>query len=154
YIGKKLDAGVELSNRLPKRRTPVGTPSGSEPVRDGSLSERRRREVAGERLGLRLSKLRKRALQHVGYASVQVCTATLEHRLISRVLNQRVPKGVFRVRRNAVPIHEFRADQLRQCPSSCGCGMAATALICSCENCRPSAAPICATSRTGARRSS
>jgi hypothetical protein len=32
--------------------------------------------------------------------------------------------------------------------------MSATALISACENWRPTAAPICATSRTGARRSS
>jgi hypothetical protein len=38
--------------------------------------------------------------------------------------------------------------------SSCGRGIGATAAISSCENRRPSAAPICATSRTGARRSS
>src|SRR5215831_15541400 len=38
--------------------------------------------------------------------------------------------------------------------SSCCLGIVATALISSCENERPSAAPICATSRIGASRSS
>jgi hypothetical protein len=63
-------------------------------------------------------------------------------------------EGVFRVGRGAAAVDQLGAGQLRQSVlESCG-RIEAAAEISSRENWRPKAAPICATSRTGASRSS
>ena len=79
----------------------------------------------------------------------------LEQGAVGGVLDQRVLEGVGRLGRRAAAEDQLGGDQLVErgaaAPSS---GRSATAASSSWENSRPIAAPICATSLTGARRSS
>ena len=73
---------------------------------------------------------------------------------VGGVLHQSVFERVLGVRwRAPAKISSARVSCFKE-SSICGCGIVATALINSCENERPSAAPTWAISRVGASRSS
>jgi hypothetical protein len=73
---------------------------------------------------------------------------------VCHILRQCVFEGVFRVSRGAAPEDQLSAHQLLRRALKFLLNICATALINSCENERPGAGAICATSRVGASRSS
>ena len=120
-------------------------------VGDGLRPKARLGEVMGQQLRLGLCLLRKVRLEHGGDAGVQLLALAAQQAGIGRVLHQRVLEGVDRVRRRPAAEDQLGVDQLVQRVGSSSSDSGATAASSSWLNSRPITAPICATSRTGAK---
>ena len=84
------------------------------PMDDRLLAETRLAVVISEKLRLSFSGLRKSLLQYLGNPPMVTLPLTPQQRLVSGILNQRVPEPVARFRRNPLLEYQLRIRQLLQ----------------------------------------
>ena len=111
--------------------------------------------VTRQQLGLVLGNLRELAFEGFGDAGMKRAARLAQQRAIGRVLHQRVLEQISCMRRHALPEQQTGRNETveRRLPSSAS-GLRTTAASSACENSRPIAAPICATSLAEPSRSS
>src|SRR5271154_2156114 len=108
-----------------------------------------------QQLGLALGDLRELGFEGFGDTGVKRAARLAQQRAVGRVLHQGVLEQICRMGRRALPEQQTSRDETVErrshLPTS---GLRTTAASRACENSRPIAAPICATSLAGPSRSS
>src|SRR5215469_6112184 len=98
--------------------------------------------------------VRRPLFQRLGDPAMQGLARAAQQAAVRRILYQRVLEGIDRVRRRAALKDQLGCDEPVERGLQPSSGKPATACTSAYGNRRPIAAPICATRRTGARRSS
>src|ERR1700692_3170361 len=86
------------------------------PIKNGLVRQPRFGVVMGQEFGLRFSYFGERLSENIRGAAMEFAPTRLEQRLVSGVVDQRVPELVARVRRDAAHVQQFRIGQAAQRP--------------------------------------
>ena len=145
---------AQVGDRFQIGRASSGQLAGAAPIGNRPLRQARVGQMPSQHLRPGLGDVREPLFQHLGDPGMQLLAPRLEERLVGRVLDQGVLEAVGRLGRRAAAEDQLGADQLFEGIVQLGSDSGDTAASSSREKSRPITAPICATSLTGARRSS